>query len=174
VGRLRRQKIEIPGVDFDKATRIDQLHQIPEDGSGLMEMAEEAKSFLVSRSWCKSFRGGYLFFGVPPVFAIFLMEIDPVGGAPPFLWVMVGDIPPAVATLENCPDPVSAVLAYVEELEDWAVAVESGNPLDDFMPMLRRGSWIQIEPNAASADLAYRRAKLMRSTIIPEMKRGLA
>lgn len=159
-------------IDFSKFTSIDDVPSLA-DGPALKELVEEASSFLASRSWCKEVKGGYLVFGVAPYFAIFLMVIDPAGGAPSRLWVMVGDIPPAVATLENCPTAVKAVHEFAHELEAWGNAVISKASIEEFMPMLRRGSWLPIEPSEKAADLAFRRSKLLRTSIIPEMQRIL-
>lgn len=67
---------------------------------------------------------------------MFLINIEPSEpGVDDWLWVVVGDIPPAYLVTDNAPDPISALGAYNEVMQDWVDAVNQGQPVENLIPV---------------------------------------
>src|SRR5689334_15308281 len=61
----------------------------------LREMADEAKRYISSFSWCKEVLESYFGGGVGGIFAVFFFHIRPSRpDVEPWIWIIVGDIPP--------------------------------------------------------------------------------
>lgn len=99
-----------------------------EDTRLLRGMAEEARTYLASFSWCKEVHDGYFAGGVGSVCAIFLFHIRP--GRPevdPWMWVMVGDIPPAYLPVSDASSPREAFETYIGGMRRWVKAARSSD-----------------------------------------------
>jgi hypothetical protein len=95
------------------ATGIVPLKQMAgddeEDTALLCEMAENAETFLKSFSWCLAIRESFFGAGVGKIIAVFLFRISPARpDIDEWLWVIVGDLPPAYLVTECSKDPVGS------------------------------------------------------------------
>jgi len=154
---------------IDTGSMLD-VASIVEGNDGLTKLVEEAKQFLIYFDWCQAIRAQFLYRCEEDLFALFLFEIESSGGAPSQVWVIVGDLSPAVLPPDNCPTGEDAFYAYIYELERWADAVLHEDPLDELMPVLYRGSHREVEPTPEKADLARRRAQLLRECAIRQRR----
>jgi hypothetical protein len=124
-------------VDFTKIVPIKQMAgDSSQDTELLKQMLKEAETYLSAFDWCESIAESYFGLGVGGVVAVFLFRIIP-GSAEvdEWLWVVVGDLPPAYIVAEDNPTPVSALEAYIEEMSVWVTAVEKGRPVDEVIPV---------------------------------------
>ncbi|MER8610749.1 hypothetical protein [Mesorhizobium sp. M0220] len=67
---------------------------------------------------------------------IFLFEIVP--GRPevdPWVWVIVGDVPPTYLTCEDAKTPYEALDGYIGAMEEWVEAARRGDPVADLIPV---------------------------------------
>jgi hypothetical protein len=86
----------------------------------LREMSEEAKRYISSFSWCGSVVDSYFAGGVGGIFAVFFFHIQPSRrGISPWIWIMVGDIPPAYLPLDDCSSPAEAFRTYLRGMRKW-------------------------------------------------------
>jgi hypothetical protein len=86
----------------------------------LRSMEAQARSFLSSFDWCGEIREFYFGSGVGDVIAIFFARISPSRpDIDEFLWVVVGDIPPAYLVTDDSPMPKEALQSYIEEMRKW-------------------------------------------------------
>ena len=112
------------------------LGDSPEDSAMLFRMAQEAKEFIESFEWCRCVNHQFFGLGVGGVIGAFLLNIAPAKPeADDWLWVIVGDLPPAYIVTDDAPTAIEAVEAYVREMREWAEAAKSGNPVDDLIPV---------------------------------------
>ena len=73
-----------------------------DDTKLLREMAKEAHDFMREQEWCECIDHQYLAYGVGGVVAVFLFQITPTSeDVDSFLWVIVGDLPPAFLVVER-------------------------------------------------------------------------
>ncbi len=99
-----------------------------EDTRLLRGMAEEARVFLASFSWCEETHDAYFAGGVGGIFAILLFHILPARPeVDPWMWVMVGDIPPAYLPISDASSPREAFETYIGGMRRWVKAARSGD-----------------------------------------------
>jgi hypothetical protein len=125
---------------------------------------EAAKRFLLHRRWCFGIGDVYFGAGLGGVVSVFLVEIAPKPShIDPWLWVIVGDIPPAYLVLDRSPNPIAALENYLDLMEEWVELARLGETSDQVIPV-----------NAAStpenADELQKRLTALREHIIPWLK----
>jgi hypothetical protein len=110
-----------------------------EDTTLLRNMLEDARTYILSHSWCNSITGAYFGGGVGGVFAIFLFNITSSGPEiDSWIWIVVGDVPPAYLPLEDCQTPKEAFATYIDGMTRWtrlARRGESGTTENDIPPI---------------------------------------
>jgi hypothetical protein len=107
------------------------------------DLERRARRFLTGQAWCAAVKRGYFDRGFSKV-AVFLYEIDPVRGADPEVWIIVGDLPPAYLDKLSCPDGADALDAYVYCMNEWVEAVLAGHPTDELIPVLTAGGATRV------------------------------
>ncbi|MGA2600937.1 MAG: hypothetical protein ABSH09_28570 [Bryobacteraceae bacterium] len=102
----------------------------------LSNMAEEAKAFIQAFDWCRGIRNSYFGAGVGGVVGVFFFRIFPATEeVDEYLWVIVGDIPPAYLVTDENRTPSEALQSYISEMRAWVAAVESGQSIDELIPV---------------------------------------
>ena len=87
--------------------------------------------------------------------AVFLFEIVPTAkDVDTFLWVVVGDVPPAYLVTDDSRTPREAMRAYVDEMREWVDAVRNGGAIDDVIP-------VKVPPTREWADRLAGRLDLL-------------
>ena len=93
----------------------------------LREMSAGAEAYLRSFSWCGDVLNSFFGGGVGGVFAVFLFNIHPerpeVG---PWIWVVVGDIPPAYLPIEDAASPAQVFKMYLSGMSKWVEFARQG------------------------------------------------
>ena len=51
----------------------------------------------------------------------------------PWIWVVVGDLPPIYITSEDSPNAACALDSYIGAMQEWVEAAENGLPVDDLV-----------------------------------------
>ena len=91
------------------------------------EMLEEAERYLLSFSWCDSIIAAYFGGGVAKILAIFLFNIAPARpDVNEWVWIIVGDIPPAYLPLEDCKSAMEAFETYIDGMKRWVMLAREG------------------------------------------------
>jgi len=99
-----------------------------EDTRLLRAMAEEARTYIASFSWCKQIDDGYFGGGVGGIFAVFLFHIRPVRpGVDPWMWVVVGDIPSAYLPISDASSPREVFENYIAGMNRWVERARKGD-----------------------------------------------
>src|SRR5437763_5201194 len=108
-------------VDLRKLAPVTKIRgDDRQDTELLKEMLSEAEGYLSGFDWCESIAESYLGIGIGGVVAVFLFRIVPRRNAiDEWLWVVVGDLPPAYLVTDDNPTPRAALEAYVEEMNAW-------------------------------------------------------
>ncbi len=124
-------------IDFSSVLSEDFFDCLDGDLKRWAELyMSEAKEYILSFNWCNKINESY--FGVvePSCFGVFLFKIEPFYPVVDrWLWVVVGDIPPAYLVCDKSSNPDDAIRAYVYEMRRWVVAVENGLPVDGLIPV---------------------------------------
>jgi hypothetical protein len=86
----------------------------------LRKMSNEATDYISSFSWCDTIHNSYFGGGVGGIFAIFFFHIRPSRlGIDPWIWVVVGDVPPAYLPLVDCQSPAEVFRTYINGMAKW-------------------------------------------------------
>ena len=148
-------------IDFAKLTAADGMKgDSVEDTKLLRGMLHEAHNFLLSFAWCKEIVGSYFGLGIGGIVAVFLFKIEPAEQkVDRWLWVVVGDLPPAYLVTDNSPNAKSALKAYVAEMEEWIQAVRSGKSTVSKIPL-------NVPPTVENAARLDKRLGFLRAHIL--------
>jgi hypothetical protein len=134
-----------------------------EDTTLLREMAERAETFLKSFSWCLAIRESFFGAGVGKIIAVFLFRISPARpDIDEWLWVVVGDLPPAYLVTECHKTPSEAIEAYIEEMSKWVEHARRGQESADVIP-------VNVPATPEWAENLNSRLETLRTTILPEI-----
>jgi hypothetical protein len=140
-------------VDLGKLKKVEDLPL----NHVAIPLAESADRYLTSFSWCCGLKGKYLGFCEKEVLGIFLFEIEPTrSDIDKWLWVIVGDLPPAYLVLDHATNVNEAARIYIKEMKKWVNAVSSNKPLNDLMP-------VNVEPSRENAAMLNERLDALES-----------
>jgi hypothetical protein len=119
-------------IDLTKLTHSAALRGEDDNEIQLLKaMLSDAERYLLSFGWCRDIIESYIGIGVGGVVAVFLFQITPNGKlVDEWLWVIVGDIPPAYITIDSAPNSACALDAYIGAMQKWINAVSNGHPVD--------------------------------------------
>jgi hypothetical protein len=123
-----------------------------------------ARQYLQRQSWVAKIEEEYLGGGVDGIMFIFLFKIQPArAGVDPWNWVIVGDIPPAYITCDDCKTPYEALDGYIGAMEQWVEAARAGKSVDGLIP-------VNVPATPANAEMLNSRLKFIDSEILPLLK----
>ena len=107
-----------------------------EDKEDIVSMHKEAREFLEFYNWCLEITEEYVGILYPGIVGVFLFRIKPISKqVDEWIWVVVGDLPPAYLTCEICPNPVAALNGYIGALLEWVDAAENGKSVANLIPV---------------------------------------
>jgi hypothetical protein len=107
-----------------------------EETALLLDLAERAKVYLSSFRWCRSVAAMFFGDGIGKIIGIFLCRIVPAENeVDEWLWVIVGDIPPAYLVVDLCKNPAQALDAYTEEMSKWVALAQEGKHSKEVIPV---------------------------------------
>lgn len=100
------------------------------------EMRKRAMNYLNFYNWCAEITESYVGMFFEGIIGIFLFRIVPSRkDVDEWVWVVVGDLPPAYLTLDECPNPGTALDGYIGAMEEWVEAAEKGRSVADLIPV---------------------------------------
>ena len=140
-----------------------------EDANDLLQLAQEAKQFLCFHKWCGNVKEIYFAHGFAKL-AVFFAEIEPLHGASPTTWVVVGDAPPMYLDTEYCPTAVDALEAYVEWMTEVCDRLDSKQDASDLPPILYRNSPRKMEMNPELIAILRSRLKFIKRELVDPFK----
>jgi hypothetical protein len=107
-------------------------------------------------------------YAVEGVMAVSLAHIEPASAdVDEWLWVIIGDLPPAYLVVDNSPDPPCALESYIELMEEWVDKVKAGESTDDCIP-------VNVEPTLEWASELELRLDFLKENILNDTRDGLA
>jgi len=125
----------------EELEEIGDLPSITEDDNETLKLSEEAANYLLSHKWCDEIEKGWLAVSWGYILGVFLFKIDSsVPEVDDYVWMVVGDLPPAYIDIESAVNPNEAIESYIEIMNDWVECVENGNSLDQCYPVEAPGT----------------------------------
>jgi hypothetical protein len=137
-------------------------HELTVGIADIRKMHDEAVAFLEAKSWSGSIKRSYLGLAHPGIVAVFLFHIAPdQEDVDEWIWVIVGDLPPAYITCERAPNPAMALDQYMGAIEEWIAAVRDGQSVDNLIP-------INAPASVATADKLESRVTFLDEHILSQ------
>jgi hypothetical protein len=137
-----------------------------DDAEEVLALADRASAFLATLTWCRGVRERWVGIAVPGVVGVFLLCIEPSSPTvDEWLWVIVGDLPPAYLVTDDAPNPAAALDGYISEMHAWVRAVRDGAPRDDLIP-------VNAPATPEYADMLESRLRFLRAEVIPLFSGG--
>jgi hypothetical protein len=130
----------------------------------LQEMAAQASNYIQSFAWCKRILKSYFGNGYGGIVAVFLFRIEPSRPEiDEWLWVVVGDIPPAYLVIEDNTMPSLALEGYIEEMSKWVNLAKRGKSSTKVIP-------VNVPATLENAALLGVRLKMLGEKIVPAFR----
>ena len=155
-------------INFNKVVEFNAIdHDLTADIDEIRKLQQEARTFLESHPWCKGVKRVYSGFAYPGVVAVFLFQLIPGHkDVDEWVWVIVGDVPPAYITCDVAPNPAAALDAYIGAMEKWVNAAKNERPVDGLIP-------VNVPPTKTYAEQLEGRMKFLDGQILSLYKDDL-
>jgi len=149
------------GVPVRCVVPIEQMFGGDEEDIRLLRvMASEAQDYIQSFEWCKSVREAYFGDGFGGIVAVFAFRIEPARSeVDEWLWVVVGDLPPAYLVIDVCKTPSEALEGYIDEMQKWVELAKQGRSSKKVIP-------VNVSPTPENAELLEGRLKVLREVFV--------
>jgi hypothetical protein len=137
------------------------FHEEDEEFGLLRQMAQEAEDFLRGFNWCKAIREAYFGSGYGGIVAVFFFRV--VSSTPEvgeWLWVVVGDLPPAWLPIDRNSTPSEALENYIWEMTRWVHFAKRGRSPEDGIP-------VNLPPTWRNAEQLEDKLKVLRKAVLP-------
>jgi len=135
------------------------LTEKEEEGSDAL--VKKVNEFLDGFAWAQGRKNLWVAHSVPGVVGLFLVELSsPNPTIDQYIWVVVGDLPPAYLSSEYAKSPRDALEGYMGEMQAWAEAIEKGEPIDDLIP-------VNCAPTSANVQALRSRLDFLSRKILP-------
>lgn len=109
-------------------------------------------------------RGEDLGYGAEEIIYIFLFEIETVRpDVNPWIWVIVGDVPPTYLLADDANNPFEALDGYIGALEEWVETARKGKSVAKLIP-------VNVDANPANAEMLDVRLKFLDEKILPLLR----
>ena len=124
-------------IDFTKVVPVSEMQgQYQEEIESLRALLVEAEREINFYSWHDGIVKSFFGIGVGGIFGVFLFQILPNrDDVDDFVWVVVGDLPPAYITCEDAPNPACALDGYIGAMEEWVAAAKAGESVENLIPV---------------------------------------
>ncbi len=148
-------------IDLIKVVSISEMQgDDAEDSAKLVELHKEAREYLKHFSWCGHIIEEYFGIGVGGIVGVFLFKIKPAKPeVDEWLWVIVGDLPPAYIVIDRSPNPALALNSYIMEMSKWVKAVKEGLSVENLIP-------VNVPPTIEYANMLAGRLKFIKREIL--------
>lgn len=144
------------------------FHSNREERRLLRLMAREAEDYLQKFIWCKTIREAYFGGGYGGVVAVFLFRIIPTTPkVDEWVWVVVGDLPPACLAIDRTTSPAEALETYIWEMTRWVHFAKRGRTPEDGIP-------VNLPPTWKNAEQLEDKLKVLRKAVLPAFQASKA
>ena len=101
-----------------------------------INLKDEALNYLCSHEWCEEIEKGWLAESWGYILGVFLFKIKSnIPEVDDYVWVIVGDIPPAYIDIESASNSKEVIMCYIDIMSDWVNHVKEGKPVDECYPV---------------------------------------
>lgn len=124
---------------------------------------QRARQYLLRHVWVAEIEQEYLGGGLDGIVFIFLFKIRPArAGVDSWIWVVIGDVPPAYLTCDECKTPYEAMDGYIGAMEQWVAAAREGESVENVIP-------VNAAATPANAENLAGRLEFLEREIMPHL-----
>ncbi len=149
-------------IDINKICDFNNDFENPDE---VLSLSVDAKEYLMSFTWCQAIVNGWVVHEWGFMLGIFYFEIKPLenSAADNFVWIIVGDVPPAYIDIESAKNKFEALSLYIFLMEEWCNNIIAGKSVDDCFP-------VNVEPSKKHAKMLISRLEIIKSDFLMELK----
>ena len=155
-------------IDFEKVAKTTEYRaSLGPDATDFGLFEQEARDYLEYFDWCLEIVDAYVGIFFAGVVGIFLFRILPSrSDVDEWVWVVVGDIPPAYITCEDAPNAACALDGYIGAMTEWVEAASSGKSVTDLIP-------VNVPATPENAEALKRRLEFLDEKILSSFQDDL-
>ncbi|MBB6412206.1 hypothetical protein [Mesorhizobium sangaii] len=147
--------------DLSKVSRLPLAADDPDADDNFDAALGEAREYIQFYDWGKNIKTEYFGYGAEGIVYIFLFEISPGRpDVPAWIWVIVGDVPPAYMPGDDVRTPYEALDGYIGAMEEWVEAARKGKSVAKLIP-------VNVPANPANAEMLGKRLKFLDEKVLP-------
>jgi hypothetical protein len=163
-----RKQLMKPPSNITGIVPIEDMRGETDDETALLNSDSiRARNFILQQKWCFGIGKVYFGAGLGGVASIFLMEIVPLPtNVDRWVWVIVGDIPPAYLVTDGASNPINALEEYIELAREWVSLAYLSRASDEVIPVNRA-------PTPENAAILERRLNSLSKDILPWLAGGM-
>lgn len=154
--------------DFSKVVKWSKYLAAQNKGvEDMISLYQEAREFLEFYDWCGEIRESYVGMLYRGIVAVFLFRIVPNRkDVDEWIWVIVGDLPPAYLTIDECPNPATALDGYIGAMQKWVDAAQQGKSVAELIP-------VNVPATKENANMLKTRLDFLDKRILTEYQEDL-
>jgi hypothetical protein len=153
--------------DIQKATRLTPELLAEAKSTELCSLLSDARKYLQYYNWCHEISEEFIGIFEAGIIGLFLFRIIP--GRPEvdeWIWVIVGDLPPTYLTCDGCPNPATALDAYIGAMQEWVEAASAGQSVAELIP-------VDMPATPTNAELLRERLSFLDARILSQFRQDL-
>jgi len=128
------------------------------------DAAAAAEKYLRSFPWCRDILETYFGDGVGGIVQVFFFRISPASPrVDAWLWVVVGDLPPAYFVIDQCRTPSETLEGYVQEMSKWVELAKVGRASSKVIP-------VDVAPTPENAKELEKRLQFLHDFVLPRFR----
>lgn len=152
-----------PQPNLGKVVRLSADHP-PGQDAAFRQAHKNARQYLTGHEWVLGIDEEYLGAAINGIIYIFLFKIRPArADVDSWLWVIVGDLPPAYLTCDDCKTAAEALDGYIGAMESWVAAAIEGRSVAGLIP-------VNVPANRENAEMLKSRLEFLDKKILPLLK----
>lgn len=140
----------------------------PDDAheAGVLAMCDAAERFLADTPFCEGVGELHLGYCVPDVIVVVLAHIARTVPGPSWLWVVVGDLPPAILWSDWMTTPDRALEGDVRSMGAWIEAARTGGSVEGLIR-------VDVPATPGWAEALAGRVSFVEKRPLPEARAGV-
>jgi hypothetical protein len=160
-----RESSDDRSPDLSSVQPISEVISDERESTELSRARREARDYIEFYDWVFCIQKEFLGVAIDGVVYIFLFEITPArDGVDSWVWVIVGDVPPAYITCEDAKTPFEALDGYIGAMEEWVRAARADSSVADLIP-------VNVAANPENAQKLEQRLQFLDSKVLPLLDR---
>jgi hypothetical protein len=131
---------------------------------GTASLVQTMETFLAQFRWAKVKGLPWVGESIPGVVGVILVELETFEEeVDQYIWVIVGDVPPAYISSQSANSPREVLECYIAEMRAWVEAVRKGDSTDGLIP-------VNAAPTEANAAALDSRLTFLENRIVPDLQ----